>query len=148
MDMADSNNALAGQLPAESYPVLRNLDRLVGKWKATGSYLEGFMVFEWMEGGFFLIQHVDAHHGERQIKGVEYIGFDEDTQTLRSHYMDTHGSNFTYTWELVGDTLKIWFGDKGSDDFFVAKFSEDGNSYSGRWQWPGGGYSVQMTRIK
>jgi hypothetical protein len=34
------------------------------------------MVVEWMEGGFFFIQHIDAHHGEQKIKGVEYIGFD------------------------------------------------------------------------
>ena len=83
--MSDNNNALAGQIPAEPYPALRSLDRLVGEWKATGSFLEGSMVFEWMEGGFFFIQHVDTHHGEHKIKGVEYIGFDEDTQTLRSH---------------------------------------------------------------
>ncbi len=146
--MSDNNNALAGQIPAEPYPALRSLHRLVGEWKATGPYLEGLMKFEWMEGGFFFIQYVDAHHGERKIKAVEYIGFDEDTQTLRSHFMDTNGSNFAYTWELVGDTLKIWFGDKGSNNFFVGTFSEDGNSYAGQWQWPGGGYEVSMTRVK
>ena len=56
--------------------------------------------------------------------------------------MDTNGSNFTSTWELVGDTLKIWFGDKGSNTFFAGTFSEDGNSYTAQWQWPGGGYEV------
>ena len=34
------------------------------------------MVVEWMEGGFFSIQHIDTHHGEQKIKGVEYIDFD------------------------------------------------------------------------
>jgi hypothetical protein len=145
--MSDRNNDLAGKLPAQPYPVLRTLDRLVGKWKVTGSFLEGSIAFEWMEGGFFLIQHVDAHHGQQQVKGVEYIGFDEDTQTLRSHYMDTRGSNLTYTWELQGDILRTWFGDKDSNNFFEGKFSRDGNSYSGKWQWPGGGYEATMTRI-
>ena len=63
-----------------------------------------------MEGGFFLIQRVDARAGDRQITGVESVGFDEDTQTLRSHYMDVHGANFTDTWEIDGDTIRIWFG--------------------------------------
>ena len=145
--MADRNNHLAGLLPAEPYPALRQLDRLIGRWQVTGSLVQGFMTYEWMEGGFFLIQHVDAEAGDRQIRGVEYIGFDEDTQTLRSHYMDVHGANFTYTWEIDGDTIRIWFGDLGSDNFFEGHFSEDGHSYSGAWQWPGGGYTATLTRV-
>jgi hypothetical protein len=147
VDMAESNNHLAGQLPAEPYPELHQLDRLVGKWEATGGFLEGFMTFEWMEGGFFFIQHVDAYARGRHIKGTEYIGFDEDTQTLRSHYMDVHGANFTYTWEIDGDKIRTWFGEKDSDNHFEGQFSEDGDSYAGAWQWPGGGYQATLTRV-
>lgn len=145
--MADSNNHLAGKLPAEPHPQLRQLDRLVGKWEVSGSFLQGFMTYEWMEGGFFFIQHVDCYTRERQIKGIEYIGFDEDTQTLRSHYMDIHGANFTYTWQIEGDTIRICFGEKDSENFFEGRFSEDGDSYSGEWRWPGGGYAAALTRI-
>jgi hypothetical protein len=145
--MADRNNHLAGRLPDEPYPALHQLDRLIGSWQVTGSLLEGVMTYEWMEGGFFLIQHVDAKAGDRQIRGVEYVGFDEETQTLRSHYMDIHGANFAYTWEIHGDAIRIWFGDEGSDNFFEGQFSEDGNSYSGAWRWPGGGYTATLTRI-
>jgi hypothetical protein len=145
--MADSNNHLAGSLPVEPYPQLRRLDRLVGRWQAIGPFLQGSVTFEWMDGGFFLIQHVDAHAGGRQIKGIEYIGFDEDTQTLRSHYMEIHGANFTYTWELEGETIRIWFGEKGSENFFEGRFSEDGDSYAGDWRWPGGGYAATRRRI-
>jgi hypothetical protein len=144
--MADSNNHLAGRIPADPYPALRQLDRLVGEWMVTGPFVQGRISFEWMEGGFFLIQRVDAEGGGRLIRGVEYIGYDEDTQTLRSHYMDVHGSNFTYTWAIEGDRIQIWFGDQGSDNFFEGNFSEDGDSYSGAWQWPGGGYAATMTR--
>jgi hypothetical protein len=59
-----------------------------------------------------------ARTPDQDVKGIEYIGFDEDTETLRSHYMDTRGSNFAYTWEVDGDTIRIWFGDKGSNNFF------------------------------
>ena len=146
--MGDSNNHLAGRIPAEPYPELRQLEPLVGRWTVSGPYLNGMIGFEWMEGGFFLVQNVDARTPERKIKGVEYIGFEEDTQTLRSHYLDTNGSNFTYTWELDGGRIRIWFGDKDSDNLFDGHFSEDGNSYSGRWRWPGGGYEATMTRVK
>jgi hypothetical protein len=145
--MSDSNNHLAGRLPAEPHPALRQLNALIGQWKATGSFLQGHMSFEWMEGGFFLIQHVDAHARGRQIKGTEYIGFDDDTQTLRSHYMDVHGANFTYTWEIEAPAVRTWFGEKGSDNFFEGRFSEQGDAYSGAWRWPGGGYAVTLTRV-
>lgn len=140
------NNHLAGRLPSEPYAALRQLDRLVGTWEVSGSFFQGTISFEWMEGGFFLVQRVDGRAGERTIRGVEYIGYDEDTQTLRSHYMDIHGATFTYTWAVDGDAIRIWFGDQGSDNFFEGRFCEDGRSYSGSWQWPGGGYTATMTR--
>jgi hypothetical protein len=93
-----------------------------------------------------LIQRVDGQAGGRTIRGIEYIGYDEVTQTLRSHYMDIHGSNFTCTWAVDGDIVRTWFGGKDSDNFFEGRFGEDGCSYSGNWQWPGGGYSATMTR--
>ena len=149
--MGDNNNARAGQLPPEPYPELRKLDRLVGRWKVSGPDVNGEVEYEWMEGGFFLIQHVELEAFGREIKGAEYIGFDEDTGTLRSHFVDNQGSNFTYTWDLDGDDLWIWFGEKGSDNFFHGTFEESGDRYSGRWQWPEpggvtGGYEAILTR--
>lgn len=145
--MADSNNSLAGRIPTRPYPALQSLNRLLGKWEVTGDFIVGVVQFEWMEGGYFLIQHVNLRRGDHLINGIEYIGFDEDTQSLRSHYMDNNGSNFTYTWELTGDTLKTWFGERNSDNWFEGTFNSNGNSYSGKWQWPGGGYEATMTRV-
>src|SRR5208283_5841923 len=149
--MGDNNNALAGNLPKKPNSALKKLDRLVGKWKEFGD-AEGTAEFEWMEGGFFLIQRFEFHMGERRFKGVEYVGFDEDTKTLRSHLMDNAGHNFTYTWDIEGDTLTIWFGERGSDNFYQGKFSKDGDTFCGRWQWPEGGgkiggFELNETRI-
>ncbi|GAB3896095.1 hypothetical protein GCM10029964_076960 [Kibdelosporangium lantanae] len=132
---------------------MRTLDRLVGTWTITGDTLTGRTTFEWLPGGFYLVQHFEANHAGRAIDAVEYIGFDEDTRTLRSHMMDNAGSNFTYTWQLDGDVLAIWFGEKGSDNFFTGTFDPDGDSYTGGWQWPDGsggtsGYTATMTRVK
>jgi hypothetical protein len=150
--VADNNNREAGNLPKAPNPALRELDRLVGKWRVSGGY-KGIDVFEWMEGGFFFVHRFDGTtpYG-RLVKGVEYVGFDGDTQTLRSHLIGIDGSNFTYTWEVEGDDWTIWFGDRGSDNFFRGKFDRDGNTVTGRWQWREGdgrtgGFEFTSTRI-
>jgi hypothetical protein len=150
--MADNNNALAASLTERPHPELAKLDRLVGTWQVSGQTVHGQVRFEWLAGGFFLVQDVDLTHGERHIKGVEYIGYDQDTGTLRSHFMDNFGSNFAYTWAVDGDGLWVWFGDKGSANVLHAAFSADGDEYAGRWQWPMGdgtlgGYDATMTRV-
>ncbi|MHB8101738.1 MAG: hypothetical protein ACYDEF_06095 [Methanosarcina sp.] len=114
--MADNNNANWDRLPETPYPALKKLDRLVGKWKISGPNVNGYITYEWMEGGFFLIQRFDLTYDGERHKGTEYTGFDEDTQTLRSHLMEINGGNFTYTYDIEGDTLWYWFGDKGSDN--------------------------------
>jgi hypothetical protein len=149
--MADNNNALAGRLPKKPNPALKKLNCLVGKWKQFGD-ADGTAEYEWMDGGFFLIQRFFFHMGKRRFKGIEYIGFDEDTKTLRSHLMDNTGQNLTYTRDINGDTLTIWFGDKGSSNFYRGQFSKDSNILTGRWQWPEadgkiGGFKLNMRRV-
>jgi hypothetical protein len=149
--MADHNNDLVGKLSPAPNPALQKLDRLVGTWTEAGPVSSGTATFDWLEGGFFMTQSFDFNHGGRSIKGIEYIGFDEDTQTLRSHLMDNWGDNFVYTWDIVGDALTISFGGKDSDNYFSGTFSADGNSYAGRWRWPEaegsvGGYELTSTR--
>ncbi|MHC1754141.1 MAG: hypothetical protein AB9861_01695 [Methanosarcina sp.] len=150
--MADNNNAIWDRLPGMPYPELKKLDRLVGKWKVSGPNIDGYVTYEWMEGGFFLIQNFDLIYDGERHKGIEYTGFDEDTRTLRSHLMGINGGNFTYTYNIVGDTLYYWFGDKDSDNFSKGTFSKDGNTIIGRWQWlegdgKTGGYQYTMTRV-
>ena len=84
--MADSNNNLAGKIPASPYPILKSLETLLGTWEVSGDFVTGKISFRWLDGGYFLIQAVDIKHGTRVIKGLEYIGYDEDTKTLFSLY--------------------------------------------------------------
>ena len=133
-------------------PDLKSLDRLVGTWNVSGPDIHGQVRFEWMEGGFFLLQHVDFVHGGRKIKGLEIIGHlqpfgAEPSPEIRSRYYDTVGSTFDYVYEIEGDTLMIWGGEKGSPAYYKGTFSEDGNTNAGAWVYPGGGgYQSTMTR--
>jgi hypothetical protein len=69
-----TNNAQPNQQPPEPSPDLKNLgERLVGKWEMSGE-VQGRVTFDWMEGGFFLIQRVDLEQFGQRIKGIEIIG--------------------------------------------------------------------------
>jgi hypothetical protein len=127
---------------------LRSLDRLVGTWALSGPGLGGTVRYEWMDGGNFLVQHVDMQHGDETTRGVEYIGLDRDTGTLRSHYFGSDGEILEYTYELTGNTLTIWFGGMDSPARFTGTFTADGARNSGGWEWPGGGYESNMTRVQ
>lgn len=142
------------QQPPKPNPALKRLDKLVGTWKVSGPDIDGQVRFEWMEGGFFMMQHVDLDHGGHKIKGIEYIGYDAANKQLKSYFFSNEGPGafggvaLEYVWEVSDDTLTIWGGFVGSPAHFRGKFSADGNSNAGRWEWPGGGYESTMTSVK
>ncbi len=147
----DANNAQAIQQPPQPNPDLKNLDILVGTWEMSGD-VQGQVTFEWMEGGFFLIQRVDLGQKDGQrIKGIEIIGHErpfgaEPSEDIRSRFYSNMGDTLDYVYEPEGNTLTIWAGEKGSPAYAKGTFSEDGNTGSGEWVYPGGGYRFTMTR--
>ncbi len=147
--MADDNLNPEQQLPTPN-PDLKSLDRLVGTWEVSGG-AQGTVSYEWMEGGFFLIQHVELN---QKTKGMEIIGHEqkfgaEPSQDIKSRYYDNMGCTFDYVYELEGDTLIIWGGEKGSPAYYKGTFSSDGNTITGDWVYPGGGgYSSVSKRVK
>jgi hypothetical protein len=134
-------------------PDLRSLDKLVGTWGVSGPSISGQITYEWMEGGFFLIQRVDLVHDGRKIKGIEIIGHEQPfgggpSEEIKSRYYDTMGETLDYQYEIEGDTLTIWGGQKGSPAYYRGTFSGDGDIVTGGWVYPGGGYESNMYRIK
>jgi hypothetical protein len=107
-----------------------------------------------MERGFFLIQHVDLEqHGQRS-EGIEIIGHERQfgavpSEEIKSRFYSSTGETLDYVYELEGDTLTIWGGEKGSRAYYRGNFSEDGNTLSGAWHYPrGGGYEAISTRVE
>ncbi|RAR42199.1 hypothetical protein [Paenibacillus sp. MDMC362] len=131
---------------------IQTLDRLVGTWQISGG-AEGTVIYEWMEGGHFLIQHVHLSQNGQEVKGIEMIGHlkpfgESKSPDIRSRYYDTLGNTFDYVYELEGDSLVIWAGDKGSPSYYKGAFRSDGDTHSGAWHYPGGGgYETMMTRV-
>jgi len=109
--MAENTYTQDTQQPPTPNPDLKNLDRLVGTWKVSGPDIDGRVTFEWMEGGFFLMQHFDFVHGGHQVKGMEIIGHlqpfgEEPSQDIKSRfYSFLDGMTLDYVYEVDGDTL-------------------------------------------
>jgi hypothetical protein len=113
--------------------------------------VSGTVTYEWMESGFFLIQRVDLEQYGQRITGLEIIGHEkpfgsEPSEEIKSRFYSNTGDTLDYVYELEGDTLTIWGGERGSPAYAKSKISEDGNTGSGEWVYPGGGYRFTMTR--
>jgi hypothetical protein len=58
------------------------------------------------------------------------------------------GDTLDYVYEVEGDSLTIWGGERGSPAYYQGRFSDDGTTCSGAWVYPGGGgYESTMTRV-
>jgi len=140
------------QIPTPSAD-LKNLDRLVGTWDITGGAV-GQVRYEWMRGGFFLLQHVELDNNGHKSSGIEIIGHEQKfgeapSEHIKSRYYGSTGETFDYVYEMEGNTLTIWGGEKGSPAYYRGTMSDDGNTLTGGWVYPGGGgYESTATRVK
>jgi hypothetical protein len=117
--------------------------RLVGTWAVTGG-AEGTVRYEWMPGGFFLLQHVELVQFGQPVTGLEVIGhlhpFGEPVGAdVVSRFYTSAGDTLDYVYELAGDKLTIWGGVKGSPAYYEGTFGADGTTAAGEWVYPGGG---------
>src|SRR4029453_924917 len=99
---------------ARPHSDLKSLDKLVGTWAVSGE-ADGTVTYEWTDGGFFLLQHVDLGGN----KGLEVIGHEhkygeEPSADITSRYYGFfEGETLDYTYEIKDDTLTIWMGEIG-----------------------------------
>ena len=95
MNMSDDTMSFQPQA-AEPSAALRRLNRLAGTWAMSGD-VQGTVTYAWMEGGFFLIQHVDLVQQDGQrTTGMEVIGHlhpygAEPSVEIHSRYYDSQG---------------------------------------------------------
>jgi hypothetical protein len=147
-----TNDAQAHQQPPQPNPDLKNLERLVGTWEMSGD-VQGTVTYEWREGGFFLLQRVDLEQYGQKIKGIEIIGHErafgsEPSEEIKSRFYSNTDDTLDYVYDLEGDTLTIWGGEKGSPAYYRGTFSDDGETLGGAWHYPGGGgYEATSARV-
>ena len=135
------NDSRESSEPAQLNPDLPSLDRLLGTWNISGG-AHGQIRFERMEGGFFLLQHVELEYGGRKIKGMEVIGrlqFPGEKPTPEIHsrfYSFFDGLTLDYVYELEGDRMQIWFGRKARPIIFLVTFETTDNRLPARGNGP------------
>ena len=150
--MSNSSHKNTVEAPAPPADLKALGDRLVGSWKISGE-AEGETSWEWLEGGFFLIQRGWSRREGAEQKYLQIIGYDrmpgaEPADAITGRLYTNQGDTLAYVCEIDGDTMTIWMGEKNSPAVYVGTFSADGNTIEGSWEWPGGGYQETMTRVR
>src|SRR5579859_1000628 len=120
--MTEQTNPSAAYEQAQPHSDLKRLEILVGLWDLSGE-THGQVNYEWLAGGFFLLQHVNFEHGDNKIKGLEVIGHlkpfgEEPSQEIKSRFYSSTGDTLDYVYELSDNILMIWGGEKGSPAYY------------------------------
>jgi hypothetical protein len=130
-------------------PGLKALDKLVGTWTVSGE-ASGQLTYEWLDGRFFLIARGDFEEAGRRTKHIEIIGYDralsgETSDVMTSRLYTDQGDTLSCTHEIDEKRVTSWFGEKVSPSVLKARFVDD-DTLTGAWEWPGGGYTLTLTR--
>ena len=70
------------------------------------------------------------------MTGLEIVGHErpfgsEPREETKSRFYSNTGGTLDYVYELEGDTLTIWAGEKGPPAYYRGTFSHDGDTLTG-----------------
>jgi hypothetical protein len=132
--------------PADRGNLLESLERFVGTWTMETSFPGdppvtmggGRSVFEWMDGGQFLVQRTDIPDSDVP-NSICIVGAVPGNDGYLQHYFDSRGVARLYAMRLEDDR---WTLTRESPDFspfefrqrFTGVFSEDGDTILGAWE--------------
>jgi hypothetical protein len=123
-------------------------DRLVGSWNVSGES-EGETSWEWMDGGFFLIERGWTRRNGIEYRHLHIIGAERTPGTepaITGRLYTSTGRTVAYVCELEGDTIIICTRAWGSPVVYTGRFSADGNTIDGCWEKPTGRHRETLTR--
>ena len=145
-------------LPSEPASELKSLAILIGRWNTDIKFKSdpdnqgnGWVTYEWMDGGFFIIEHfANNFKKEESHRGISIIGYDNQTQACVSRFFDNHGNFRTYKLSIKDGVFTI----TGDRERYTGKINDGGNTITGAWEQSTDGKSWQylcdttQTRIK
>ena len=121
------------------------LARLAGTWEFEPlvegrSVGRGRAIFEWLEGGAFLLERSDAEwtdpswveNAPGSTRAV--IGLDDTTGEITQLYADSRGVSRIYRGTLTDDAWRL---ERAAPDFhqrFIGEFRDGGQTIDGRWE--------------
>jgi hypothetical protein len=103
------------------------------KFTATDSY-------EWLPGGYFLLHRFDADMPDGNVKGIEVIGYSQESNSYPMHSFDSLGRTSMMQARVEEDRWTF----TGEDIRFTGRFLEIGTVFTGLWErHPGEGAAWQ-----
>lgn len=119
---------------------LRKLEPLVGSWAMEASWPNGeawpgggTVTFEWHDSGQLLVERGTVELPEAPAN-VSVIGCDAANGTYVQVYTDERGVCRIYQMSIDEREWRLWREGEPFAQRFVATFSDDGNTLTGRWE--------------
>lgn len=103
---------------------------LIGTWttEATHPLIDGIVpgraIFEWVEGGHFIIQRTSYEH-ELVPNAIGIIGPPENGDGLVIEYFDSRGVRRTYRTSVEDGVWRFWRDEPGFEQRFTARLAPD-----------------------
>lgn len=128
-------------------PALKPLDILVGEWTAEichpldpSTIIRGRAIFEWIEGGAFLLQHSEVPNTDFP-RGTMTIGRDEADETYCMLYFDSRGVSRIYQMSFGDGVWTLWRDAPGFSQRFTGAVAADGATITGQWEKSSDGHT-------
>lgn len=139
--MTDNSSSEMKSRAAMPNPSLERLGLFLGEWdiEITGFHADPAAVahgrgsFRWLEGGAFLLQHVEVPDTEFP-RETAIIGPDDMAETYCMLYFDSRGVSRIYRMTFSGGIWTLWREFPGFSQRFHGTFSDDNNVITARWE--------------
>jgi len=112
-------------------PKLKPLEVLIGEWDTDGSHpyfpgkaLHGRTVFEWIEGGAFLLLRSEIDN-PKFPDGIEIFGSDDAAGTFYMLHFDERGVSRKYDVAIEGNQIKWWRDEPSFRQRYILKIEDD-----------------------
>ena len=144
-------------------PALDRLGVFVGEWNIEvrsmsfhpdpSAVERGRAFFNWLEGGAFLLQHLEIFAKDFP-RSTAVIAPDDAAETYGMLYFDSRGVSRIYKMTFHGGIWTMWREFPGFSQRFHGTFSEDNNRVTARWEKSTDGshwehdFDLTYTRIK
>jgi len=112
-------------------PALKPFSKLLGEWKTVGSHpyfpgkiLNGHSSFKWIEGGAFLMWHLEIDEPNFP-EGIAIFGSDDATGEFFMLYFDERKVSRMYEVSFQDNVLKWWRNAPGFSQRYSWTFTDD-----------------------
>lgn len=141
-------------------PALKSFTILVGEWNTVGTHpnvpnttFHGRTIFEWLEGGAFLIMHSEIDEPDIP-SGIAIFGSDDTTGKYFMLYFDERGVSRKYDVSMHDNVWKWWRNTPEFSQRFTGTITDNGKTIIGKGKmskngsaWEGD-LDLTYTRVK